>query len=749
MRPAIPGGSRVHSGTTVARPSPLLRQQSIARPFTAASKSHAYRRRSSRRLQPRSQADWTEQNAPWLKRLVSIVRPETADPTARSRGRPGAPGLEAERAPSARAHRLEVLVAVRKLYRNLLRADVLLADTRPVYEPAAARPADADAGAQGDAAAAEEAARVRAAVARVAEMSLTAEQLGAELKAVIALEPTFGAVLEPGGAAEAAAAQERVTEAVRAARGALKERLRRDLRALPFPSLSAAQAAVERRNARYRALSTLASTDADPEGAGDATTLARRLGNAEQAAGEFVQRRLQPAVRKVSTPRGLVDGVKTGARWAQGVWGRLNGGAAAGGGGGAARRGARPPAPASLPLPPPQFSEEERAARTAALTGRIESLERQLQEASKAREARLRRAGPSGRLRAAAELRAADERVGVLSSRLAILALQAEMEAIHCALEDEALDIVDGYAGGGGAARERAATPNRLGSSDEVALLIAEFKVLDEELAPLAAALEEDELVYIEAAELARLADDIIDLRTSMGLGDTQVFGGGLFNMARLQFQVKEGIGKLLDGVDFGARGLRLLGSDTVSAFKLIGRAAAGGTLKPREVQALRRTFRDVLTFIPFTIILILPLTPVGHVLIFGFIQRYFPGLFPSQFTSRRQELMSKYETLKEQLQAAQQLAEQEGDELEFQRAAAAAAAELGKRWTGEAGAAGMALQPGAAGAGAQARPSWKVAEEEEGEEGPAAAAVRSLKERLERAAKLSYTDPGEAGGGN
>lgn len=47
----------------------------------------------------------------------------------------------------------------------------------------------------------------------------------------------------------------------------------------------------------------------------------------------------------------------------------------------------------------------------------------------------------------------------------------------------------------------------------------------------------------------------------------------------------------------------------------------AGGTLKPREVQALRRTFRDVLTFIPFTIILILPLTPVGHVLIFGFIQ--------------------------------------------------------------------------------------------------------------------------------
>ena len=46
---------------------------------------------------------------------------------------------------------------------------------------------------------------------------------------------------------------------------------------------------------------------------------------------------------------------------------------------------------------------------------------------------------------------------------------------------------------------------------------------------------------------------------------------------------------------------------------------AAGQTLKPREVQALRRTAWDVLIFVPFTIILIAPLTPVGHVLIFPF----------------------------------------------------------------------------------------------------------------------------------
>lgn len=60
------------------------------------------------------------------------------------------------------------------------------------------------------------------------------------------------------------------------------------------------------------------------------------------------------------------------------------------------------------------------------------------------------------------------------------------------------------------------------------------------------------------------------------------------------------------------------------------------------QVQALRRTARDLLTFIPFAIILIAPLTPVGHVLIFSFLQKYFPGFFPSQFTSRRQELMTR-----------------------------------------------------------------------------------------------------------
>jgi hypothetical protein len=58
-----------------------------------------------------------------------------------------------------------------------------------------------------------------------------------------------------------------------------------------------------------------------------------------------------------------------------------------------------------------------------------------------------------------------------------------------------------------------------------------------------------------------------------------------------------------------------------------------------------RRTFKDIITFIPVVIILIIPLSPVGHVLVFGAIQRFFPDFFPSCFTEQRQNLLQLYET--------------------------------------------------------------------------------------------------------
>ena len=110
-----------------------------------------------------------------------------------------------------------------------------------------------------------------------------------------------------------------------------------------------------------------------------------------------------------------------------------------------------------------------------------------------------------------------------------------------------------------------------------------------------------------------------------------------------------------------------------------------GGTLKPREVAALRRTARDILAFIPFAAILVVPLTPVGHVFVFGFLQRYFPEVFPSQFTNRRQDIMNKshpsnhhslqtcshrrYDILRQQLKVAQETSSQAEEDEELARA--------------------------------------------------------------------------------
>lgn len=66
--------------------------------------------------------------------------------------------------------------------------------------------------------------------------------------------------------------------------------------------------------------------------------------------------------------------------------------------------------------------------------------------------------------------------------------------------------------------------------------------------------------------------------------------------------------------------------------------------LNSNSLFVCRRTFKDILTFIPFVIILIIPLTPVGHVLVFGAIQRFFPEFFPSCFTEQRQNLLQLYE---------------------------------------------------------------------------------------------------------
>ncbi|OLP79379.1 hypothetical protein AK812_SmicGene40334 [Symbiodinium microadriaticum] len=88
----------------------------------------------------------------------------------------------------------------------------------------------------------------------------------------------------------------------------------------------------------------------------------------------------------------------------------------------------------------------------------------------------------------------------------------------------------------------------------------------------------------------------------------------------------------------------RLEESDLQYASSLLGKAFFSNyTLRALEVRTLQRTVKDVLTLIPFLIILIIPLSPVGHVLVFSFIQKNFPEFFPSAFTEHRQNAIKIY----------------------------------------------------------------------------------------------------------
>lgn len=105
-------------------------------------------------------------------------------------------------------------------------------------------------------------------------------------------------------------------------------------------------------------------------------------------------------------------------------------------------------------------------------------------------------------------------------------------------------------------------------------------------------------------------------------------------------------LGQLRRGLAFYARGFQILAQDMKLAAALVLSAARGHTLNQREARAVRRTGKDVVMLVPFTALMLMPLSPLGHVLVFGFLQRVWPGFFPSAFTDSRQGMLDMYSGL-------------------------------------------------------------------------------------------------------
>ncbi|GIL75359.1 hypothetical protein Vretimale_8033, partial [Volvox reticuliferus] len=657
-----------------------------------------------------------------------------------------------------RVLRLNALVETRRLYRNIVRAEYLLNLPSPLYTPpplATGEQAEAASGSSASAGTSssdglldldpdrlsagssssagsfsstttavtrilsgpEEDKALKAALDSVAEMALVLEQLKASLRSL----PTgFGTAIFP--AATAPASEETVWEVARQNVLGLRERLAAEIPLLPIPS-DAAIHYIESRNAKFSrrmALDELQGgasigvssgvSSGGGSGGGSSTaggaavpgglpgtelasgsssslraTPLERLEAAERAAGELIANRIKPALKRASE-QDLLQVVQDTGSYLKGLWVRLNGGAPAPG-----RWGGWRGMVADRELPRPEGTQQRSELAISRLSLDLEALEKRLQEASKKRENKLRKAGLQGRVQMAIQLKGLDAEVLQLSSLLAVRTLQLEMEHVYGSLEAEALDMFNGLQSGGLLIRD--------GSTNELALLVAEFALLDEQLTLMAAALEggsaggaspgeEGAAAAVSAAAaavamgpalindevLSKLAVEIPDMRSRVGVADQVVFGGQGFSLTKARLQIRESLDKVREAVTFLSRGFKLLGSDIATGVRLFLKAALGNTLKPREVSALRRTARDLLTFIPFTIILIIPLSPLGHVLVFGFIQRYFPSFFPSQFSTRRQDIMVRYEELERQLLEAQATVEAAEEEVELARAREAVA---------------------------------------------------------------------------
>jgi hypothetical protein len=134
----------------------------------------------------------------------------------------------------------------------------------------------------------------------------------------------------------------------------------------------------------------------------------------------------------------------------------------------------------------------------------------------------------------------------------------------------------------------------REGSTGELALLVAEYGLLLEQLDVLAASIDSQMAAtgssssnshmpgpsststaaaasgpgvsLIDEDILEELAAEIPDLRYRVGVPDTEVFGSNPLSPTRLKLQARESSLKVLEGLNFLLRGIRLLGSDVGNA---------------------------------------------------------------------------------------------------------------------------------------------------------------------------------------
>ncbi|XP_022715014.1 uncharacterized protein LOC111274552 isoform X4 [Durio zibethinus] len=82
--------------------------------------------------------------------------------------------------------------------------------------------------------------------------------------------------------------------------------------------------------------------------------------------------------------------------------------------------------------------------------------------------------------------------------------------------------------------------------------------------------------------------------------------------------------------------GTQLLFVDIMVSLELLLKQLRGQKVTAREKRKLKRTLNDIATLIPVTILMLLPVSAVGHAAMLAAINKYIPSLIPSPYSSER-----------------------------------------------------------------------------------------------------------------
>lgn len=93
--------------------------------------------------------------------------------------------------------------------------------------------------------------------------------------------------------------------------------------------------------------------------------------------------------------------------------------------------------------------------------------------------------------------------------------------------------------------------------------------------------------------------------------------------------------------------GTQLLFIDIMTSLELLLRQLKGHMITMRERRKIKRTINDIATLIPITILMLLPVSAIGHAAMLAAIKKYMPSMIPSPYSTERLDVVKQLERTK------------------------------------------------------------------------------------------------------